>query len=73
MNSGVSIAASPSRMMFVLRLRAIRSEPRTLRTAAVSMVDNVLVVLLDDVGYGAASAFGGPAATPTQYACRPTV
>ncbi|MGW5917680.1 arylsulfatase [Nocardia fluminea] len=26
---------------------------------------NVLVILLDDVGYGAASAFGGPAATPT--------
>src|SRR6185436_11690689 len=26
---------------------------------------NVLVVLLDDVGFGAASAFGGPVATPT--------
>ena len=26
---------------------------------------NVLIVLLDDVGFGAASAFGGPAATPT--------
>lgn len=26
---------------------------------------NVLVVLLDDVGYGASSAFGGPAHTPT--------
>src|SRR5690348_2733034 len=26
---------------------------------------NVLVVLLDDVGYGASSAFGGPADTPT--------
>ncbi|MGA9870469.1 MAG: arylsulfatase [Rhodococcus sp. (in: high G+C Gram-positive bacteria)] len=26
---------------------------------------NVLIVLLDDVGYGAASAFGGPANTPT--------
>jgi arylsulfatase A-like enzyme len=26
---------------------------------------NVLVVLLDDVGFGAASAFGGPASTPT--------
>ncbi|TQC41617.1 arylsulfatase [Rhodococcus sp. WS4] len=26
---------------------------------------NVLVVLLDDVGFGAASAFGGPAHTPT--------
>ncbi|MEU4412919.1 arylsulfatase [Nocardia salmonicida] len=26
---------------------------------------NVLVILLDDVGYGASSAFGGPAATPT--------
>jgi arylsulfatase len=26
---------------------------------------NVLVVLLDDVGYGAASAFGGPVHTPT--------
>ena len=26
---------------------------------------NVLVVLLDDVGFGAASAFGGPIATPT--------
>ncbi|MDN5934396.1 MAG: sulfatase-like hydrolase/transferase, partial [Pseudonocardia sp.] len=26
---------------------------------------NVLVVMLDDVGFGAASAFGGPVATPT--------
>ena len=26
---------------------------------------NVLIVLLDDVGFGASSAFGGPAATPT--------
>src|SRR3954469_7148907 len=26
---------------------------------------NVLVVLLDDVGYGASSAFGGPSSTPT--------
>jgi arylsulfatase len=26
---------------------------------------NVLIVLLDDVGFGAASAFGGPCATPT--------
>ena len=26
---------------------------------------NVLVVLLDDIGFGAASAFGGPCATPT--------
>ena len=26
---------------------------------------NVLVVLLDDVGFGAASAFGGPISTPT--------
>ncbi|MET0477639.1 MAG: hypothetical protein ABW222_06735, partial [Actinomycetota bacterium] len=26
---------------------------------------NVLVVLLDDVGFGAASTFGGPCRTPT--------
>jgi Sulfatase len=26
---------------------------------------NVLIVLLDDVGFGAASAFGGPINTPT--------
>ena len=26
---------------------------------------NVLVILLDDVGFGASSAFGGPAQTPT--------
>ena len=26
---------------------------------------NVLIVLLDDVGFGASSAFGGPCATPT--------
>ena len=25
---------------------------------------NVLIVLLDDVGFGASSAFGGPSATP---------
>ncbi len=32
---------------------------------------NVLVVLLDDVGFGASSAFGGPAHTPTAL-CSPT-
>ena len=26
---------------------------------------NVLIVLIDDVGFGASSAFGGPCATPT--------
>src|SRR5690242_15343597 len=26
---------------------------------------NVLIVMLDDIGFGAASAFGGPCATPT--------
>src|SRR5678815_656615 len=26
---------------------------------------NVLIVLIDDVGFGASSAFGGPANTPT--------
>ena len=26
---------------------------------------NVLIVLLDDVGFGASSAFGGPCQTPT--------
>ena len=26
---------------------------------------NVLVILLDDVGFAATSAFGGPCATPT--------
>jgi hypothetical protein len=26
---------------------------------------NVLIVLLDDVGFGASSAFGGPCSTPT--------
>jgi len=26
---------------------------------------SVLVILLDDVGFGASSAFGGPCATPT--------
>ena len=35
---------------------------------------NVLVVLLDDVGFGASSAFGGPCATPTAGCtrCGPT-
>ena len=32
---------------------------------------NVLVVLLDDVGFGASSAFGGPVHTPTAL-CSPT-
>ena len=27
---------------------------------------NVLVILIDDVGYGATSAFGGPCQTPTK-------
>ena len=32
---------------------------------------NVLVVLLDDVGFGASSAFGGPCQTPQRRAsCR---
>jgi arylsulfatase len=26
---------------------------------------NVLIILLDDVGFGASSAFGGPCSTPT--------
>src|SRR4051794_7471595 len=32
---------------------------------------NVLIVLLDDVGFGASSAFGGPRATPPRSALRP--
>ena len=27
---------------------------------------NVLVILIDDAGFGASSAFGGPCATPTE-------
>lgn len=27
---------------------------------------NVLLILLDDVGFGSSSAFGGPVATPTR-------
>ena len=32
---------------------------------------NVLIVLLDDVGFGASSAFGGPCRTPDRRAARP--
>ena len=32
---------------------------------------NVLIVLLDDVGFGASSAFGGPANTPTAERLKP--
>jgi arylsulfatase len=34
---------------------------------------NVLIVLLDDVGFGAASTFGGPCRTPTATGSRPAV
>lgn len=36
-----------------------------LQRAAPAGAPNVVIVLLDDVGFGAASTFGGPAATPT--------
>ena len=42
--------------------------PRSLRSSRSSRPDgapNVLIVLLDDVGFGASSAFGGPCQTPT--------
>jgi arylsulfatase len=41
-------------------------------------VPNMLIVLIDDVGFGASSAFGGPCQTPTaerlaaEGACRAT-
>jgi arylsulfatase len=41
-----------------------RFAPIESRTAPAG-APNVLVVLLDDVGFGASSAFGGPCATPT--------
>jgi arylsulfatase A-like enzyme len=46
------------------RKRETRSEPtRGLRPP--DGAPNVLLILLDDVGFGAASAFGGPCSTPT--------
>ena len=39
--------------------------PPIARCAAPEGAPNVLVVLLDDVGFGARSAFGGPRSTPT--------
>ena len=42
-----------------------RSSLRSSRCSLPEGAPNVLVVLLDDVGFGAASAFGGPANTPT--------
>ncbi|GAB3284549.1 arylsulfatase [Parahaliea aestuarii] len=38
--------------------------PRIAQTSAPEGAPNVVVVLLDDVGFGAASTFGGPAETP---------
>jgi hypothetical protein len=35
------------------------------RAAAPAGAPNVLIILLDDVGFGASSAFGGPCHTPT--------
>ena len=34
---------------------------------------NVLIVLLDDVGFGASSAFGGPCSTPIAWPSRSRV
>ena len=39
--------------------------PRPFEVKAPEGAPNVLVVLIDDVGFGAASTFGGPVATPT--------
>ena len=33
---------------------------------------NVVVVLIDDAGFGSSSAFGGPCATPNAMAASPT-
>lgn len=44
------------------RDHALPAWPQTLKAPAGA--PNILLILLDDVGYGAASTFGGPAATP---------
>ncbi|MBM3595479.1 MAG: arylsulfatase, partial [Alphaproteobacteria bacterium] len=41
------------------------SQPEPLVRVAPANAPNVIVILLDDVGFGASSAFGGPVATPT--------
>ena len=46
------------------RTRTRRSR-RSSRCGRRTGAPNVLVILLDDVGFGASSAFGGPCATPT--------
>ena len=43
----------------------LAAAPPALQRTAPANAPNVVIVLLDDVGFGAASTFGGPAATPT--------
>jgi arylsulfatase len=61
--SGASVAAQPGEP--VIRKTYAESKPGTAPTLPVAKgAPNVIWILLDDVGYGASSTFGGGARTP---------
>jgi len=61
----VVIPAAPAPFRGTINLRAADSTPDFPQpTVAPPGAPNVLVILLDDVGFGASSAFGGPCRTP---------
>ena len=63
---GTSHSRSASHGVHRLRRKGSRLEVRSDRAAAPPEgAPNVLIVLIDDVGFGASSAFGGPCAAPT--------
>jgi len=59
--ASLAIAAQSTPFAFV----AATAAADTLQRMAPPGAPNVVIVLLDDVGFGAAATFGGPAATPT--------
>ena len=64
--SGIVLPRPPAPFRGTINLRAKESKPDFPQPIqAPKGAPNVLIVLLDDVGFGAASTFGGPCHTPT--------
>ncbi|PKM00945.1 MAG: arylsulfatase [Gammaproteobacteria bacterium HGW-Gammaproteobacteria-9] len=57
--------AEPDRPLYTELDARDAKAPEPLRIEAPADAPNVVIVLIDDLGFGAASTFGGPIATPT--------
>lgn len=58
--------AAPERPTFTaLDIRDVAERPQRFEVTAPDGAPNVVVVLIDDFGFGVSSTFGGPVATPT--------